>query len=1105
MTRNNTPHTGRSTHHTLDPLEPRTLLTAYTPTTLVDEYAIPPEVLFALAPTVDIPTAGFGAAAAVLGDLDADGADDFAVAAPGATDPAVVNGLVFVYSGRTRAILSIISGDTPGFGAVLGAAGDVNADGRQDLFVGTPDAAKGAIYSAFTGAQLRSYTGDPGSEFGFSFAALDDVDRDGTDDFAIGAPSQTGGGTVFLISGDDGATIRRFDSDQAGARFGHALIVYLDVRPDWPDGEFDGIREIVIGAPLYDSESGGQPITDTGRAWLFNPSDGIGAFINYDPVAHAQVGYSLALAGQAIFVGAPNPTGDPALWAGGWVHKTDGGHLGQPRIMSDEAGAQLGLSLRGAPALDGENVIELLVERAGGTILRYRLDANDYPFSAPTDTVAAHAVVTGDFDGDTLSDTLVLQPPEGAPVVGRSIFSFRPTPPATGFSADGNYVLAAGDATTFPFIATRETFIPLRTIPELASNLRNVRLTAVSNDGMVAGYMDLEPFFIDLAVPHQVNFFDELSLTIDGLQFASRDMRVVAFGPTGDALIKQYDSGSAQAWILSGNTLTHMFEGLPSDQRADGTVLGMLYPGSPDEAVLWTRTGGASPIPALRDVWKFNPDGSLLAVNAASELVIFRDGIFTRVRGPGPLHPIGIDSAGRIFAQRGGDIETSFVDTNGFAYVLVDRITAPADPLDYGLDSVSFRLMEALRADTGPLTVILLLPDGRVLTPTHILTPDDDGPPPPVDAHGRLQGAPGPLAPYVVATTEQNSTFGLTPNADGSWTITPYASIDALHSIASYADPKDGNVYVVAFGPQLFPDGSGASGIVWRQRDDGSLVDPQVILYNDELRPVSRIVVFTATDQRVHVVGVNVYNEVVMFFQTGNVLAGGGYEWSYDNITVNHLAPQGFASPGWNENTILTAYVAPWNGLNVAGLNAAGEIRAIWWAPGQVYWSGANLSLLTGMGPLQSSVTSYVTPWGGLNVAGIDSAGDLQVVWWVPGFESQWRKSNMTQEFDGAKLVTAAAYVNAWGGLNIAGIDSDTGAPTVYWWTPGMIDWISEPIIVDGSGSPAAWAETTPLLPVIRGQEQNLLGTSDDGDVLRLSWNPGDTLWTLENLTALAQ
>jgi len=87
---------------------------------------------------------GYGAAVAGIGDADQDGFSDVGIGAPRQTDDQSEEGFVYVYRGTPQgAALSpnwTSSGDKAetAFGAALGDAGDVNADGYSDLVVGAP-------------------------------------------------------------------------------------------------------------------------------------------------------------------------------------------------------------------------------------------------------------------------------------------------------------------------------------------------------------------------------------------------------------------------------------------------------------------------------------------------------------------------------------------------------------------------------------------------------------------------------------------------------------------------------------------------------------------------------------------------------------------------------------------------------------------------------------------------------------------------------------------------------------------------------------------------------------------------------------------------------
>ncbi len=89
----------------------------------------------------------------------------------------------------------------------------------------------------------------------------------------------------------------------------------------------------------------------------------------------------------------------------------------------------------------------------------------------------------------------------------------------------------------------------------------------------------------------------------------------------------------------------------------------------------------------------------------------------------------------------------------------------------------------------------------------------------------------------------------------------------------------------------------------------------------------------------------------------------------------------------------------------------------MWWAPGRPRWSVSDLSAVSGAGPIVGNLAVYLTPWDGINLAGLDENGDLQVTWWVPSFGGDWETSNLTDLTGGPTFVTGSVttYVSDWG------------------------------------------------------------------------------------------
>jgi len=165
------------------------------------------------------PNDRFGERIAVVGDLDGDGFDAFAVAAPLATTAAGTKaGRVSIYNRQGQEIARI-EGEVPG--GLLGSAldsGDANGDGIADLLIGAPaaDTSYGAaagsvLLVSATGQVLARFSGRAGDRLGRSVVMAPDMNGDGVDEIAIGSAFGNGGlGTVKLF-------FSAIDSDGDGA------------------------------------------------------------------------------------------------------------------------------------------------------------------------------------------------------------------------------------------------------------------------------------------------------------------------------------------------------------------------------------------------------------------------------------------------------------------------------------------------------------------------------------------------------------------------------------------------------------------------------------------------------------------------------------------------------------------------------------------------------------------------------------------------------------------------------------------------------------------------------------------------------------------------
>ena len=244
----------------------------------------------------------FGDGVDGAGDVNGDGFADVIVGSDGDNGPVSWAGAAYVYHGsaagldassETKLVASDATVDA-GFGWVPASAGDVNADGYDDVIVGAyfgdgVESGAGAAYvylgsasgiDSTTEAKLYASDGAVYDWFGETMDGPGDLDGDGYDDVIVSATGSDAygedAGAAYVYMGGSGGVdisteLQLAPSDaEAGDVFGYPVAGAGDV-----DG--DGFFDLIIGAWSDDDIA-----TDAGAAYLFHGGCGVLVYLDAD-------------------------------------------------------------------------------------------------------------------------------------------------------------------------------------------------------------------------------------------------------------------------------------------------------------------------------------------------------------------------------------------------------------------------------------------------------------------------------------------------------------------------------------------------------------------------------------------------------------------------------------------------------------------------------------------------------------------------------------------------------------------------------------------------------------------------------------------------------
>lgn len=320
------------------------------------------------------------------------------------------------------------------------------------------------------------------------------------------------------------------------------------------------------------------------------------------------------------------------------------------------------------------------------------------------------------------------------------------------------------------------------------------------------------------------------------------------------------------------------------------------------------------------------------------------------------------------------------------------------------------------------------------------------------------------------------------------------------HNLVTWRDPKDGRFYaaVPSSGGMLLYTNTGPG--VWTTRNLTEEITGAGIIASEITQWMT-----TATRNNVfRLTGLLANGDVVQYEQTVSVVAG-GYRWNFKNLS-DDLRLIGESTPTFQGRLI--AYSTAWDAWHIAGLDLGGQIQTIWRGPRMSQWVLSNLSIITGAPGLSGGLSVYLTPWKGINLAGVDSSGNLQITWWIPRFAGTWVVSDLSSAIDAPAIFGESinSFNTPSGGLNIAARTTDDEV-VVFWWVPGAPgnQWRVQNVsdIVGNTVTPLTLGGELSATASGDGVT-SIVGRGPDGKVVRFYGSVVDQTWLMEDLSDLA-
>lgn len=231
-------------------------------------------------------------------------------------------------------------------------------------------------------------------------------------------------------------------------------------------------------------------------------------------------------------------------------------------------------------------------------------------------------------------------------------------------------------------------------------------------------------------------------------------------------------------------------------------------------------------------------------------------------------------------------------------------------------------------------------------------------------------------------------------------------------------------------------------------------------------------------------------------------LVGAG--WAAWNLSALRLDPYGLSTPDFAGN--LVAYATPWGGLNIAGLDGIGRLQTVWTTPKAAAagrWFVSDLSAITGSPIFTGTLGVANGGRNGIHYTAANASGGLEIISWKPG--GTWTKLDFAPPAFDFGGVMATTYDRSTQGVYIAFVPEGETDVYLYTFPTALSPLPTFAVNVTSTADPAEMLLGGLSLHTGPDGLISVLGRNSEGETLRYTseWSLVSD-WTLENLTEIA-